>query len=158
MLIPINEVLLDSVRNAAADSPRKRKNYNFHEDAGDPLQRMLHVMNPGTYVQPHKHESPDKREAFIVLTGRVAVVEFDEEGKIVNSITLDRTTGNYGVEIPSRTWHSLICLGAGTVVYEIKDGPYIPNDDKDFASWAPAEGDPSCQDYLQSIIVQSGLK
>lgn len=158
MLIPINEVLLESVRNAAADSPRKRKNYNFHEEADDPLQRMLHVMNPGTYVQPHKHESPDKREAFIVLTGRVAVLEFNNEGKIVNSITLDRITRNHGVEILPRTWHSLICLEAGTVVYELQDGPYIPNDDKDFASWAPAEGDPSCEDYLQTLSIQAGLK
>jgi cupin fold WbuC family metalloprotein len=152
MLIPITEKELAVLRDKADKSQRRRINYNFHEQLDDLLQRMMHAMNPGTYIQPHKHENPDKREAFIILTGRVAVIEFDNKGAILNHLILDRSIGNYGTEIPAGTWHSLIALKAGSVVYEVKDGPYSPIDDKNFAPWAPKEGTPECSDYLDRVI------
>jgi cupin fold WbuC family metalloprotein len=156
MLIPISRELIGTLKQQASLSERKRKNYNFHKYDGDTLQRMLHAMNPGTYVQPHKHENPDKREAFIILEGRVAVVEFDDRGEILNSIILDRATGNYGVEIPEHTWHMLIALETNSVIYEVKDGPWSPIDDKFFAPWAPKEGDIKSMKYLQSVVEKIG--
>jgi len=128
-----------------------RKNFNFHKHPDDLLQRMLHAMNPGTYVQPHKHETSDKREVFILLEGKVAVVEFDDAGAISSFIILSHETGNFGVEIPERTWHMLIALEENSVVYEVKDGPYSPAHDKDFATWAPKEGEPECTEYLSNL-------
>ncbi len=157
MLICISEKEIADLKAQAKHSPRKRKNYNFHKIAGDPLQRMMHAMNPGTYVQPHKHENPDKREAFIVLEGKVAVVEFNDMGKIISYVILGHYTGNYIVEIPERTWHMLIALEENSVVYEVKDGPYSPIDDKNFAGWAPKEGEDSCTDYLESVKKLLGL-
>ena len=61
-MIEINNQLLDTLAQQASASPRKRKNHNFHPEAGDPIQRMLNALNPGTYVQPHRHISPLKRE------------------------------------------------------------------------------------------------
>ena len=43
-----------------------------------------------------------------------------------------------------RSWHSVAALSADTVLFELKPGPYSPIDDKDFAEWAPAEGEPGC--------------
>jgi cupin fold WbuC family metalloprotein len=149
--------LLDLVK-LAKKSPRKRLNFNFHESAGDPLQRMLHAMQPGTYVQPHKHENPDKREAFIVLTGRMAVLEYNDSGDVINYIILDRDEGNFGTEVPPRTWHSIIALAEDSVVYEIKDGPYSPIDDKNFAKWAPREGDASCTAYIQDLLEKLNIE
>jgi cupin fold WbuC family metalloprotein len=157
MLIPITENELSSLRQKADQSERKRINYNFHEQLNDPIQRMLNTMNRGTYLQPHRHKNPDKREAFIVLTGRVAVIEFDDDGKIINHIILNNKQGNYGTEIPAGTWHSLIVLEDGSVVYEVKDGPYSPIDDKNFASWAPKEGYPGCDEFIEDIIAQLKL-
>ena len=42
------------------NSPRLRLNHNFHDDLADPINRMLNALEPGTYLQPHKHENPDK--------------------------------------------------------------------------------------------------
>jgi cupin fold WbuC family metalloprotein len=133
-------------------------NYNFHKQYHDPIQRMLNAMNCGTYLQPHRHKNPDKREAFILLTGRVAVVEFNDIGQVLDHIVLDHRTGNYGTEIPVGTWHSLIALENGSVVYEVKDGPYTPINDKNFAPWAPKEGEKTCAQYLEDIIHQLNLK
>lgn len=152
MLIKITSNELDELSLKAKDSVRKRMNFNYHEQLNDKLQRMIHALHKGTYIQPHKHENPDKREAFIILRGRVALIEFANDGTPVNHIILDGNAGNYGVEIPPKTWHSLIALENDSVVYEVKDGPYSPADDKNFATWAPKEGDKDCEHYLQNLI------
>jgi cupin fold WbuC family metalloprotein len=148
----IDSRLLDEISSKAKNSPRLRMNHNFHDDLADPINRMLNAFEPGTYVQPHKHEDPDKREVFIVLRGSLLVVLFDDGGVPTKFVLLDRDKGDYAVEIPPKTWHSVVALESGSVVYEVKDGPYSPLDDKNFASWAPKEGDNGCATYLASLI------
>ncbi|NBC82133.1 MAG: cupin fold metalloprotein, WbuC family [Bacteroidetes bacterium] len=156
-MIHITDTLIGEISAQAQASPRKRMNYNFHEHYSDTLQRMINAMEPGTYVQPHKHEAPDKREAFVVLTGKVVVVEFDPEGNITDHIVLSSINGALGVEIAAKTYHMVIALEPGSAVYELKDGPYTPVDDKNFAPWAPAEGEAGCEAYLHSILIKLGL-
>jgi cupin fold WbuC family metalloprotein len=113
-------------------------------------------MEPGTYVQPHKHQEPDKREAFIILLGRVAAIEFTEAGEVCDWLIMDAAKGCFGVEFPPRCWHSLICLESGSVVYEVKDGPWNPGDDKNFATWAPREGEPGCDEFIRKVLAGIG--
>jgi cupin fold WbuC family metalloprotein len=153
----INSVLTDAICSQAKGSQRLRKNYNFHPSLDDILQRMLNALEPGTYVQPHKHENPDKVEAFIILCGRLLVLEFDDQGRMIQHAILSGSEKCYGVEIQPRVWHSIISLASGTVVYEVKNGPYSPINDKNFASWAPKEGDPDCEAFNQRLLEQCGL-
>jgi len=156
-MIKIDTTFIESTSQKAKQSPRKRMNFNFHPKPEDRLQRMLNAMEPGTYVQPHKHEDPDKVEAFFCLRGRLLVVEFDDHGNIIDHILLDHLNGNFGCEIPARTWHSIISLEPGSVAYEVKDGPYDASVDKNFASWAPVEGDPTCEAYIAQILQKTGI-
>jgi cupin fold WbuC family metalloprotein len=156
-MVHIDTLLTGPLIEQARASARKRKNFNFHPSAADPMHRMLHAMEPETYVQPHKHENPDKREAFIILKGKVAAVEYTNEGKIRDFIILHSATGNFGVEFAPGTWHSLIVLESGSVVYEVKDGPWDPSDDKFFASWAPKEGDGGCEAFNQRVLKDIGM-
>jgi len=151
-MIKIDKQFTDKYIHLASSSERKRTNYNFHKEMSDTLQRMLNILNKNTYVQAHKHENPDKREVFIILTGKVLVVEFDDLGKITEHIILDRELGNYGCEIASGTWHTIICLENNSILYELKDGPYIVETDKQFAAWTPTEGDEGCDDFNKSIV------
>ena len=151
-MIQIKSEITDPLLVEAKHSARKRINYNFHKNANERIHRMIHATNPETYVQPHKHENPDKMETFIILKGSVLVVEFSEEGEITEHIILDANLGNYGAEIPARTWHTLITLEKDSLVYELKDGPWDASDDKNFADWAPAEGDSDCNAYNNSIL------
>lgn len=152
MLKVISNATLEELSQKAVDAPRRRMNLNHHDDLADPINRMLNAFEPGTYVQPHKHENPDKREVFILLKGSLLVVFFDNDGNPTEFILLDREKGNFAVEIAPGTWHTIIALETGSVVYEVKDGPYSPLDDKNFASWAPKEGDKDCSAYLESLI------
>lgn len=45
------------------------------------------------------------------------------------------------MEIPSGTWHSIIALEPGTVIFEIKSGPYKPLLPKILRHGAPAPSD-----------------
>jgi cupin fold WbuC family metalloprotein len=156
-MIVINRQLAANVAEEAKTSARLRKNYNFHEDYADPVNRMLNAFEPGTYVRPHKHESPDKCEVFLVLTGKALAVQFDDAGAIAEHIVLDHAAGIYGVEISPRAWHSILSLAPGTVLYEVKPGPYAPLSDKNFAPWAPAEGSSDAPAYLASILTKLGF-
>lgn len=156
-MIKINQELVRQITNEAIVSPRLRKNFNLHKDAGDLLQRLINAMEPGTYVQPHKHENPDKREIFLVITGTLLVIEFDEKGLITNHIILSRQSGNFGVEIAERTFHTIISLEKGSVAFEAKDGPYDPADDKYFAKWAPPENSPDCAAYIHAILAKLNI-
>jgi len=156
-MIRIDQHLVNTLSEKAKVAPRRRTNHNFHQSADDPLNRMLNAMEPGTYVQPHKHENPDKREAFLLLRGKMLIVSFDEAGRVTDHVVLDPLTGSFGLEVPPRTYHTLISLATGSVLYEIKDGPYDVRNDKIFAPWAPPEGSPEAPAYNQQLLQRLGL-
>lgn len=151
-MIKINTKLIDEVSGKAKSSLRKRMNYNFHKEMSDPLHRMINALEPGTYVRPHKHENPDKMESFVVLTGKVLVITFNDGGDIVDYCILDPKAGKYGVEIAPREFHTIISLQKGSAVYEVKNGPYSVVDDKNFAEWAPPEGSKEVGEYMDGIL------
>ena len=148
----INTDLLDQISNQAKNNKRKRMNFNFHKNMEENLHRMLNAIEPGSYIQPHKHENPDKSEAFIVLRGKFLSVTFDDEGNITNHLILSQESGNFGVDIKAGIWHTIISLESGSVLYEVKDGPYNKSTDKNFAKWAPEEGNPEAKQYLDNIV------
>ena len=154
-MIRIDNKIVEATSEKAKKAARRRMNYNFHPTLDDPLQRMLNAIEPGTYIQPHKHENPDKTEVFMVLRGKILVLEFDDEGRITDKELLDASQDRWAAEIPPKTWHTIISMEKGSVAYEIKNGPYSPIDDKNFASWAPKEGDKEVEEYLEGLIKEA---
>ncbi|QZT37239.1 WbuC family cupin fold metalloprotein [Halosquirtibacter xylanolyticus] len=147
----IDDSLLDDVCVKAEASERKRMNYNFHDSAEAPLQRMLNALQIGTYLRPHRHLTPEKDEVFILLRGRLAVFFFNDKGEVVESVILDRDKGKYGVDIPAGQWHGLLVLEDDSVIFEVKHGPYEPLCKEDFAPWSPAEGEDGVQAYMKEL-------
>jgi len=135
----ISEELLDGVTREAQENPRLRMNYNLHESLDAPIHRLLNALEPGTYLPPHRHA--DKEETYVVLRGSLLTFFYDDLGNITEKVCLNPSAGIYGVEIPLGTWHSIIALEAGTVIFEIKSGPYKPLPPEDIALWAPAPSD-----------------
>ena len=112
--------------------------------------RFLNVMARGTYVTPHRHLDPPKTEAFLVLSGEIAFFVFDDEGNVIERRNLGGDA--IGIDIAAGVWHSLAVLSDVAVCYEVKPGPYVQANDKDFATWAPREGDPRCAEYLARLL------
>lgn len=152
MIQAITDELFDAVAAAAGRSPRRRMNHNFHSGPGDNPHRFLNVLLKGTYVRPHRHADPAKAETFLALEGEAEVLIFDDEGGIVERHLLGRATPQgktWGVDLAPGVWHTLVALTDRVVCFEVKPGPWEPSTDKDFAPWAPAEGDPRAQEFLQ---------
>lgn len=148
----INEQLLDETRAKALQSPRLRMNYNFHESLDDPINRLLNAMEPGTYLRPHRHLNPAKDEIFLLLRGKVAVFLFDEEGNITRKTILDPKEGVYGAEIQAGVWHGLLVMEPGSVIYEIKQGPFAPLAPENLAPWSPdAEDTEEVRKFLEYL-------
>lgn len=150
----ITKSLIEEVSLSAKQSERKRMNYNFHEENSDPINRMINAVEPEAYFPPHKHVDPPKREVFIILKGKVLIVEFNDDGSISDHVELNARRGNFGVEISPGVWHSLIPLEVGSVLYEIKDGPYDKSLDKVFPEWAPAESDKGAKKFVDKVLAE----
>ena len=120
---------------------RLRMNHNIHPEPSDPVQRMFNVIQPKSYVQPHRHPGTDSWELFLLMEGEGIALSFDEEGVVLGRVHL-QMDGIRMVEIPPATYHTILALVPDSVFFEIKRGPYDPNLAKDFAAWSVPEGHP----------------
>lgn len=135
---------LAALSTQAAGRARLRANWDIHASATDPVQRFCNAIEPGSYIRPHRHGEAGKWELSIALKGRVVLVLFTPEGVLTDRIVLSAGGPTFGIETAPGTWHSFAGLEPGSVLFELKPGPYDPAADKDFAAWAPPEGDPRC--------------
>lgn len=122
----IDEELLNEVSAQAKESPRLRMNYNFHQSLDEKCHRFLNAVEPGTVVPIHRH--PTKDESFVILRGKVRVTTHNDDGSVIEDVVLSQESGNYGVDIPKGVWHKLESLEAGSVVFECKEGPFVPHE------------------------------
>lgn len=144
--------LLDNVSRAAAESPRKRRNHNFHATDGDVCHRLLNAIEPGSYVPPHRHLDPAKDESMIALRGALGVVLFDESGQVAAHAVLTPGGDPMAVNIPHGTYHTVLGLTPGTVFFEAKAGPYLPLAAGEKAAWAPQEGAAGADEFYQRLM------
>lgn len=120
----IDTAMLDALSAEAGKNPRLRLNRNFHASLDAPAQRLLNALEPGTRVPAHRHRTT--AETYVVLRGRLRITVFDGAGAAKRSVELSPEAGTHGVHIPAGTWHGLEVLESGTVIFEVKDGPYTP--------------------------------
>lgn len=125
----INKELLTQVTSQAAESPRLRMNYNFHEGPDSKAQRLLNALEPGTILPIHRHRHT--AETYILLRGKLNVIFYNDMGGEVDRFALDPQMDEYGVHIPAGQWHTVEVLEHGTVIFEVKDGPYMPLEPED---------------------------
>lgn len=142
----LTQAELAALSTAAAAVPRRRRNLNLHPVLEDPVQRFFNALEPGTYVRPHRHPRDDGWELFVILAGRALALTFDDAGRVLARAEMGPEAPAWGIEVPGRTWHALAALVPGTLALEVKRGPYAPLGDKDFAPWAPEEGEPGAAD------------
>ena len=119
----IDNNLLDRVEGEAAESPRLRMNFNFHESLDAKAQRLINVLLPGTALPIHRHRHT--AETYVLLRGRMMVVFYDDLGAQTERFLLDPSAGNYGVNIPRGQWHGIEVIEP-SAIFEVKDGPYMP--------------------------------
>jgi len=142
---------LDLLSDNARSSRRLRCNLNLHPSYDDPCQRLFNAIEPGTYIRPHRHTDPPKPETFVLVRGSLALLIFNDDGRVVETIHLEEGGAFVAVDVPPGHWHTALSLAPGTIFFETKPGPYLPLSDKDFAPWAPREQDPAFVGYLAEL-------
>ena len=144
----IDRTLLDRVSAQAKESPRRRRNYNFHAADSEASHRLLNAIEMDSYIPPHCHKDPSKDETIVVLRGKFGILFFDGQGNVTSQAVMSPSGDAVGVNIPHGVFHTLIALQPGSVFFESKAGPYQPLKPEEKASWAPQEGEPDTQKFL----------
>jgi len=120
----IDDAFLDKLSKEARASSRLRMNFNFHESLDAKAQKLLNAIEPGSVVPPHRHNHT--AETYIVLRGSLKVYIYESDGSVKSEHILDPCEGKYGIEIPAGVYHNLEVIDRNTVIFEAKEGPYVP--------------------------------
>jgi len=125
----IDSQLLAAVTEQAKNSPRLRMNYNFHQSMDSKSQRLLNAFEIGTELPIHRHHHT--AETYILLQGSIKVLFYNEKKELIDSTVLNPVEGKFGIDIPAGQFHTIEILENGSVIFEVKDGPYTPLEEKD---------------------------
>ena len=147
----LDEALLDATLARAVSAPRGRINHNFHPDLASNPHRFLNAWTRGSYAAPHRHLAVPKPESFVVLRGELALFVFDDHGGVQEQHVLGRN-GLLGIDLAPGVWHTACAVSPTAICYEVKAGPYDVATDKEFAPWAPREGDLAAAQYLETLL------
>ena len=147
----IDEAVIEATLARARSSARLRANHNFHPSDADPFHRFLNAWLSGSYCAPHRHQAVAKPEMFVMLRGKLACFIFDDAGHVTQGVVLG-AGGPLGIDVAAGTWHTILPVSPEAVCLEVRLGPWDPKTDKEFAPWAPREGEPGAEAYAERLL------
>lgn len=126
----ITQALLDNLTEQAKASLRLRMNMDLRNSAEDQSQRMLNAIEPGSPLPIHRHQKTS--ETVVCLRGRLVWEFYDELERICTErIELSPNGPIVALNVPQGQWHTVKALESGSVIMEVKDGPYEPQRPED---------------------------
>ena len=150
----LKQLISDAERN-----PRFRQHANIHESYKDSCQRLFNAIEPESYIRPHCHASVQKDELLIAIRGRMVLISFNNRGSIIKALDFGSEKFDdvaSGAEVASGDWH-IIALEPGSVLLEVKAGPFDPRQQKDLAPWAPAEDSFEASSYINMLKCEAQI-
>ena len=120
----LNNELLNELTEQAIINPRLRMNYNLHDSPDSKSQRLFNALEPGTILPIHRHMNTS--ETYILLRGSLKIYQYTENHELKSTVELNLKNGVFGIDIQAGEWHTVEILESGTVIFEVKDGPYTP--------------------------------
>lgn len=120
----LDKQFLDQLSKSASENPRLRASYDLRNTDQDKSQRMLNALHPGTILPIHRH--PFTAETLIMVRGSICQKFYNNQGEVTDTFVLNAGGECSVLQIPVGQFHSLECLEEGTVIFEAKDGPYMP--------------------------------
>ena len=121
----ITQAILDKLTAEAKASPRLRMNYDLRNSDADKSQRMLNAIEPGSPMPIHRHRHTS--ETVVCLRGRLVWEYYDElERQCTEAIELAPGGQVVALNVPACQWHTVRAIESGSVILEMKEGPYEP--------------------------------
>jgi len=149
---PLTLTMVGDLLVKSRQSPRKRMIQCLHKTEAAGVHKMFNALQPGTYITPHRHMDPVKTETVLLISGSLLYVEFTEGGEIANHVLIQPGTEIFGLDVAPHVYHTFIPLKPDTIMFEIKDGPFVSTSDKDIPKWAPAEGSEEANAFLLALL------
>lgn len=150
----LDHLEIERLVQKARSCERRRAFQNMHSSFEDPCQCLLNAIEPSSYIPPHRHQAANNSEFLFAVQGCLVVLIFDDVGVITESAILSHGAlprAKFAVEITPDKWHSVVAVTTGSVLLEVKSGPFNPKAAKEIAPWCPAEGDVEAEKYSQFL-------
>lgn len=125
----IDKELLGKLITKAKESERLRMNLDLRTSAEDNSQRMLNALEPGTILPIHRHRFSS--ETVVMVRGSLKEIFYNDNGEFTDIILMEAGGECPALQIPKGQWHAVEVLEPGTVIFEAKDGTYVPLSDED---------------------------
>ena len=122
----ITQKKLDELTEQAKASPRKRAHMDLRDSPEDTSQRMLNAIEPTARIPIHYHRFSS--ETVVCLRGRLLEEFYDEADCLTDSLELFSGGPVAVLNVPVGQRHTARALESGTVILEMKDGKYVPNE------------------------------
>ena len=148
----VDQHALDALTILAKASSRLRQHQNLHRSYEDPCQRLLNAVEPGSYLRPKRDVTVPRDKLLVALRGRFALLRFDDGGSITGVVEFAAGgVGGMAVEVAPTCWNTVVSLKTGSVLLEVRPGPFDPDHLGDFAPWAPEPEGAGAAEYLQRL-------
>ena len=125
----IDEKILEELTEQAKKSHRLRMAMDLRNTPEDQSQRMLNALVPGTVMPIHRHLASS--ETVVVLRGKMRWYFYDDNGQVDEEVVLDANGNVRCINVEKGRWHTVKALESGSVIMEVKDGPYEPQSPAD---------------------------
>ena len=91
---------------------------------------MLNAIEPGSPRPIHRHRLTS--ETVVCLRGRLVWEYYDDQAhRCTERIALSPGGPVVALNIPAGQWHTVRALESGSVILEMKEGPYAPLGEED---------------------------
>ena len=139
----VGNIDIDRLSEVARLNFRCRKNLNVHGSYNEKCQRFFNAIEPNSYIRPHRHSHSEGGETLLAVRGGFVLVIFKEGGELDKfhpfGVGSKFQAESLCVTIPDGSWHTVVAIYPGSVLFEVKAGPFIVSCSKEVAPWAPLE-------------------
>ena len=143
------------LQQKALSLAEKKARILLHAEPKQLLHEMLITHVRGAYIQPHVNKYSAK--SFLVLSGEMAVVLFDDEGSIETHHRLNsvNTEGDFMIRLEAPVYHTIVVLTDTVVFLETVLGPH---EETLYAKFAPKPNQlKAAQQYLGCLEKRTRL-
>ena len=138
-------------------SSRGRQHHNIHESYKNSVQRVFNAIGIDSYIQPHRHSLDNKTETLIAISGCFVLILFSKSGAITEIVPFSSEKYDFVdsvsccVEVDPGAWHTVVGMTPGSVLLEIKAGPFSEHGAKEYAKWSQGEGSSESINYFNKL-------
>jgi len=134
----VDEGLLNEIRSMALETGDNVR-FSLHDGPEDPFHEMIIFQHGDKYYRPKKHVGKDK--SFHMLEGEMGVFVFEDDGTLLDARRLD-TMKTPIYRVAKGIFHTDIPITDYVIHHESTQGPFLGDNDREFAPWSAEPGNP----------------